>query len=75
MGRGGENGAGRKEERWFATPKLPPSGSRSASDAGFAALPCRRLFANRGSEHMDLRNKFVGKTPPRRRLTNATYDE
>ncbi|EFN51235.1 hypothetical protein CHLNCDRAFT_33180, partial [Chlorella variabilis] len=28
-----------------------------------------RLFANRGSEHMDLRNKFVGKTPPRRRLT------
>jgi hypothetical protein len=32
------------------------------------------LFANRGSEHMDLNYKFVGKTPPRRRLTNATAD-
>jgi beta-phosphoglucomutase-like phosphatase (HAD superfamily) len=34
----------------------------------------RRLFANRGSEHMDLRHKFTGKKPPARRLTNATFD-
>jgi hypothetical protein len=38
-------------------------------------LCCRRLFANRGSEQMDLNLRFVGKKPPKRRLTNATFDE
>ena len=37
--------------------------------------PRRRLFANRGSELMDIKNKFVGQPPAKRRLRNATWDE
>ncbi|KAI7845475.1 hypothetical protein COHA_001023 [Chlorella ohadii] len=35
----------------------------------------RRLFANRGSEHMDLRKKTTGAPPSKRRLRNATHDD
>ncbi|KAL4448919.1 hypothetical protein ABPG77_007636 [Micractinium sp. CCAP 211/92] len=35
----------------------------------------RRLFANRGAEHMDLNKKVIGQQPPKRRITNATFDE
>jgi len=37
--------------------------------------PRRRLFANRGSEHMDLRKKTTGAPPSKRRLRNATHDD
>lgn len=61
-------------------------GAHKAFDLKNADLTCanmreltvyniRRLFANRGNEHMDLRTKNIGKQPPKRRLTNATFDE
>ena len=40
-----------------------------------APPPGRRLFANRGSEHMDLRKKISGAPPSKRRLRNATDDD
>ena len=45
-----------------------------ASLSELSVLNIRRLFANRGSEHMDLTHKFVGQPPPRRRITHATDD-
>ncbi|PSC73179.1 haloacid dehalogenase-like hydrolase superfamily [Micractinium conductrix] len=45
-----------------------------ASMAELTVYNIRRLFANQGSEHMDLTKKIAGQPPPRRRITHATFD-
>lgn len=55
--------------------KLKNADLTCASMGELSVYNIRRLFANRGSESMDLRHKFVGAPPPQRRVRNATSDD
>lgn len=45
-----------------------------ATMSELSVVNIRRLFANKGSEFMDLNQQFIGKPPPRRRITNSTAE-